>query len=354
MTALVLTALALDLAAYANVARADVLVSASIRIAPPPIPVYEQPACPGDGYLWTPGYWAWDAVDYYWVPGTWVLAPQPGFLWTPGYWSFTDSVYVFHEGYWGPHVGFYGGINYGFGYGGVGFEGGYWNANRFYYNRSVTRVNETIVQNVYTKTVVNNVTINRVSFNGGNEGVQARPSAAERQAERETHLPAVAEQTRHIASARSNPQLRASANHGRPPIAATQKAGEFRRNVAGASHVETALNQSEARNRSDRPVHARDLAPRDDGGSADLESGARAERQALHARQERERQELEGRQDAEHAQMERQQVNAERRQQMEVEHERQTHELAQRHEQEENEFLKQHPQKKKKEHENER
>ena len=29
-------------------------------------------------------------------------------------------------GYWGPHVGYYGGVNYGFGYMGVGFAGGAW------------------------------------------------------------------------------------------------------------------------------------------------------------------------------------------------------------------------------------
>jgi hypothetical protein len=26
-------------------------------------------------------------------------------------------VYIFHAGYWGTQVGFYGGVNYGFGYG---------------------------------------------------------------------------------------------------------------------------------------------------------------------------------------------------------------------------------------------
>jgi hypothetical protein len=43
----------------------------------PELPVYEQPICPGDGYIWTPGYWAWDG-EYYWVPGTWVMAPKSG------------------------------------------------------------------------------------------------------------------------------------------------------------------------------------------------------------------------------------------------------------------------------------
>ena len=56
---------------------------------PPPLPDYEQPPCPADGYLWTPGYWAWGGGGgYYWVPGTWVQPPRVGVLWTPGYWGF--------------------------------------------------------------------------------------------------------------------------------------------------------------------------------------------------------------------------------------------------------------------------
>ena len=30
-------------------------VDASIAVAPPELPAYEQPMCPGDGYIWTPG-----------------------------------------------------------------------------------------------------------------------------------------------------------------------------------------------------------------------------------------------------------------------------------------------------------
>ena len=56
----------------------------SITIAPPVLPVYVQPALPGPGYIWTPGYWAYGDDDYYWVPGTWVLPPTVGLLWTPG------------------------------------------------------------------------------------------------------------------------------------------------------------------------------------------------------------------------------------------------------------------------------
>jgi len=65
-----------------SAASAHAGVGVLITAGPPPLPVYEQPICPGDGYLWTPGYWAYDydIDDYYWVPGTWVLAPEVGFL----------------------------------------------------------------------------------------------------------------------------------------------------------------------------------------------------------------------------------------------------------------------------------
>src|ERR1700732_752872 len=101
-------------------------VGISITFGPPALPVYEQPLCPQEGYLWTPGYWAYDddAGEYYWVPGTWVEAPEIGVLWTPGYWGWRDEGFFFNEGYWGPHVGFYGGVVYGFVYFGAGLRRG--------------------------------------------------------------------------------------------------------------------------------------------------------------------------------------------------------------------------------------
>jgi WXXGXW repeat (2 copies) len=211
-----------------SAAFAQVSIGVSINVAPPELPVYEQPEIPGPGYLWSPGYWAWGDTDYYWVPGTWVLAPQPGYLWTPGYWGWADGAYLWHGGYWGTQVGFYGGVNYGYGYGGRGYEGGEWRGGSFYYNRSVNHIGENVhITNVYNKTVINNVTVNRVSFNGGNGGIAAQATAAERAEAGERHLPPVADQTRHEQAARSNPQLRAATNHGAPPIAATAHAGSF-------------------------------------------------------------------------------------------------------------------------------
>lgn len=206
---------------------AQIGVGISVRIGPPAIPVYSQPICPGPGYFWTPGYWAWNDVGgYYWVPGTWVVAPV-GMLWTPGYWGWGGGFYRWHAGYWGPHVGFYGGINYGFGYTGVGFYGGEWRGGSFFYNRAVMNVNVTRVTNVYERRVVVNNT-SRVSFNGGSGGINARPTAEEERFEREPHREALADQLRHERSASENRQLFANQNHGRPAIAATGRPGEFK------------------------------------------------------------------------------------------------------------------------------
>src|SRR5262249_16702493 len=121
---LTLSLLAMAATAWPPSAIAQVSVSVSVGFPPPALPVYEQPICPGEDYIWTPGYWAWDDYDedYYWVPGTWVLAPERGYLWTPPYWGWNGVSFIFYQGYWGPRVGFYGGIDYGYGYTGRGYE----------------------------------------------------------------------------------------------------------------------------------------------------------------------------------------------------------------------------------------
>jgi YXWGXW repeat-containing protein len=207
---------------------AQVAVGISVHIGPPALPVYAQPVIPGPGYLWTPGYWAYGPDGYYWVPGTWVLPPTAGLLWTPGYWGWAGGLYVWHGGYWGPHVGFYGGINYGFGFTGVGFAGGYWRGGAFFYNRAVTNVNTTIIHKSYHTEVVERGEVNHASFNGGTGGTTARPTPEEMRAEHEQHVSPTAEQSQHERAASTNREMLASANHGRPAVAATAKPGEFR------------------------------------------------------------------------------------------------------------------------------
>ena len=180
ITSLGLLLLVAAMLAVPTPSQAQIAVGVSVRVGPPVLAVYAQPICPGPGYIWTPGYWAYGDEGYYWVPGTWVMAPEPGLLWTPGYWGFAEGVYVWRAGYWGPHVGFYGGINYGFGYGGVGFYGGRWEGGVFRYNTAVWRVGPGFHGLYEDRTVIRNTTVvNNVSFNGAG-GVVARPTAEER------------------------------------------------------------------------------------------------------------------------------------------------------------------------------
>jgi hypothetical protein len=154
-------------------------------------------------------------------------------------------VYAWHQGYWGPHVGFYGGVNYGFGYGGVGFAGGYWRGGVFAYNTSVSRVDVTVVHSTYNKTVVNNTSVSRVSYNGGTGGTAARPNAREESAAHENHIEPTSEQTKHETSAKSDRSQLASVNHGKPSVAATPKAGQFKgAGVASARNSEARSNRS--------------------------------------------------------------------------------------------------------------
>jgi WXXGXW repeat (2 copies) len=356
---------------------AQVAVGISVGFGPPAIPVYDQPACPGDGYYWTPGYWAWDADvnDYYWVPGTWVEPPDAGLLWTPGYWGWNDTAFVWTDGYWGPTIGFYGGINYGFGYFGDGFVGGRWDGGHFYYNSAVWHVDRSVVHNVYENrvTIVNN---NHVSFNGGNGGVMARASAEQEAARNERHVEAVAAQRQQMDAARGNQQLRASANHGKPPIAATEKAGAFNDHVVKAKDAggtynppanrgNVAANNPRGENNSNaernevrtndaartnepnamttnRPsqsnnsyVHPKDLpayekpaAP--NTGNPKTDQKYQQQQEKLAQQQDKERQKLQSQQDKEHQQYSKQQADEAKNQALEQKHTQQTQQLQQR------------------------
>jgi hypothetical protein len=194
------------------------------QAAPPPLPDYQQPPDPGDGYIWTPGYWNYGSNGYYWVPGAWVEPPYSGALWTPGYWGYAGNRYAFHPGHWGTHVGFYGGINYGFGYVGLGYEGGYWNGGHFNYNRVYNNVNTTVVHNVYSYNVRNQQTVvARTSYNGGSGGVQVRPRQPEVAARQEPYAPRMNSQVQHAESFRNDRTQYVNVNHGQPANAAINR-----------------------------------------------------------------------------------------------------------------------------------
>ncbi len=351
----------------------------SVSFGPPLLPVYEQPFCPGEGYIWTPGYWAYDYDfgDYYWVPGTWVRAPRVGYFWTPGYWAYSGNRYVFYDGYWGPQVGFYGGINYGYGYFGNGYDGGRWERGRFFYNRSVNNVNITNIHNVYNTTVINRTTVNRVSYNGGSGGISARPTREQETFAHQRHLAPVSAQTEHLRAARVDREQRASVNHGRPAIAASPRPGDFKNRVpareAGGPYSPPANrgagdqrgnrrdaqrqenNQQANRpgqrpgneqrsqdwrrpntnpnNNNDRPpsaVHPREI-PRGERPAAVNTGDPRRDQQRVNQRQDQERQRMQHNQEQQNQRMERQRTDDSRRQQ--AEQQQQNQRLEQRREQ---------------------
>lgn len=324
-------------------------IGISVAFGPPAIPVYEQPICPEDGYIWTPGYWAWDGDgdDYYWVPGTWVEAPEVGFFWTPGYWGWGGSAFFFHEGYWGPHVGFYGGINYGFGYGGRGYEGGRWENNHFYYNTYVNRVGNTYIHNTYN-TRIEYTSENRVSYNGGNGGINARASADEETYGRERHSAPVAAQNQHTQAARSNQALHASANQGRPPIAATAKPGDFKGSAVPAREAGAPYKAPEhaANVNANRPPNANEARTNNynhatevqshqytatSTGNAATDKKYQQQQEKLATKQNQEHQKLQQQQEKEHQQVARTNASDAQKQQMEQRHTQQTQQLEQKH-----------------------
>ena len=89
-------AAALTLAAVPGAARVGVVVGVA-----PPVPAAETvPPPPGPGYVWQPGYWAWNGAQYVWVPGTYVVAPYPGAVWVGGRWVHDGSGWVWVGGRW--------------------------------------------------------------------------------------------------------------------------------------------------------------------------------------------------------------------------------------------------------------
>ena len=256
---IILLAIGLQLSVDKAYSQLDISITASI--APPDLPVYDQPACPADGYMWTPGYWAYGDGDYYWVPGVWVSPPHFGYLWTPFYWGFENGIYGLHNGYWGRHIGFYGGVNYGYGYGGHGFGGGRWEGNHFRYNTAVMNVNTTIIHNTYIDRTVmtsKNRGNDHRSFNGGDHGTRAKPTIREQSTMKEHHVAPTNIQISHVQTASHNTNQFAAVNHGKPANAAVS-------NVKGSNFGQKS-NPARVTNAS-TPPHQQVASPHIQGGN---------------------------------------------------------------------------------------
>jgi hypothetical protein len=223
---------------------------------------------------------------------------------------------------------------------------------------------------VYNTTVVNNTNVTRVSYNGGNGGINARPRPEEERAAHERHLPPVPDQRQQVQAARSDPQLRASVNRGKPPIAATPKPGAFnergvvRAREGGAIHggPRNAGRENVSRgnagpenagraNNVPRPttaVHPNELPrPERPGppntGNPKQDRKYQQQQDKLYAQQEKERQKLQQQQEKEHQQLARQHADESRRQQVEQRHQQQTEQLQQRHSQQQQRLQEKQP-----------
>ncbi len=63
--------------------RGDVSFGINIGMPPPPVVEYVPVAVPG--YVWAPGYWAWNGHRYYWSSGAWQRV-QPAYGHVAGHW----------------------------------------------------------------------------------------------------------------------------------------------------------------------------------------------------------------------------------------------------------------------------
>ncbi|HEY1653681.1 MAG TPA: hypothetical protein VGF86_01050 [Candidatus Tumulicola sp.] len=225
-------AVALGSAAIPVATPAQVYVS---LVAPPLMPSYVQPELTVPNAIWTPGYWAWGPAGYYWVPGTWTQPPSPGLYWTPGYWGMNNAGagYLWNPGYWGQNVGYYGGVNYGYGYYGTGYAGGSWYGNAFRYNTAITRVNPQYVRNVYVNRTVVVRNVNRYSYNGPG-GIRMKPNAQQVAWSHQRRITMTTVQRNHINEAKQDRNLYAKVNHGKPsetvvakPLSTTNRPKNF-------------------------------------------------------------------------------------------------------------------------------
>ncbi len=148
--------------------------------------------------------------------------------------------------------------------------------------------------------------------------------------------------------ARSNPELRASANQGKPPIAATAKAGDFHGSAVPAKEAGAPYKAPErtAATNENRPANANEAhannynhatevqshqykAP--STGNAATDKKYQQQQDKLAAKQNQEHQKLQQQQEKEHQQMAKKNASDAQKQQMEQRHTQQTQQLEQKH-----------------------
>jgi hypothetical protein len=74
---------------------------------PPPAAQNEfPPPAPSPSYVWEPGHWSWNGVQFTWLPGRYVERPAVSASFVPGHWEHNATGWVWVEGRWDyPGVG---------------------------------------------------------------------------------------------------------------------------------------------------------------------------------------------------------------------------------------------------------
>jgi hypothetical protein len=73
-------------------------VSFNIHVGPPQ-PMYEPIPMMAPGYVWAPGYWAWNNDRHIWMHGR-AIVQRTGYRWEPDRWEQRGNGYYRHPGNW--------------------------------------------------------------------------------------------------------------------------------------------------------------------------------------------------------------------------------------------------------------
>jgi YXWGXW repeat-containing protein len=97
----ILAVLAFASVFWASCAMAQISLDVIIGSPPPPVRVEVVPA-PRPGYVWAPGYWAWNGRQHVWYDGRWE-AERPDQRFVPAHWVDTPGGWRFVPAHW-DHV----------------------------------------------------------------------------------------------------------------------------------------------------------------------------------------------------------------------------------------------------------
>ena len=78
-----------------------VSLQATFVLTPPPPPEVEvPPPAPSPTYVWEPGHWYWNGLQYHWQPGKYIVKPTEAATYKPGHWEQRPEGWVWVASQW--------------------------------------------------------------------------------------------------------------------------------------------------------------------------------------------------------------------------------------------------------------